>query len=61
MKPYLLFCGDTYYPLGGWEDFKGSFDTLEDARAAMPIHEYSWAHIAFDGAIVEGYSGGKLK
>jgi len=34
MKRYLLFCGDRYYPSGGWEDFKGSFNSIEDAIAA---------------------------
>lgn len=29
---YFVFAYDTYYPLGGWNDFKGAFDTLEEAR-----------------------------
>lgn len=28
---YLLFAGGTYYAAGGWLDFQGTFDTLEDA------------------------------
>lgn len=31
MKRYLLFCFDTYYPGGGWGDFCGSFDSIEEA------------------------------
>jgi hypothetical protein len=31
MKRYLLFTGNQYYPSGGWSDFKGSFDTVEEA------------------------------
>jgi len=31
MKQYALFGYDQYYPLGGWEDYKGSFDTPEEA------------------------------
>lgn len=31
MKRYLLFAGFDYYPLGGWDDFKGDFDTKESA------------------------------
>ena len=31
MKRYLLFSGYYYYPEGGWEDFRGSFDTIEEA------------------------------
>ena len=30
-KRYLLFYGDAYYPSGGWDDFKGYFDTVEEA------------------------------
>lgn len=36
MKRYLLFMYDQYYPSGGWGDFKGSFDTLEEALAYTP-------------------------
>ena len=31
MKRYLGFSGECYYPAGGWDDFKGAFDTLEEA------------------------------
>lgn len=31
MKQYLLFASPRYYPEGGWNDFCGDFDTLEDA------------------------------
>ena len=31
MKKYLVFGGDYYYPSGGWEDFQGGFDSLDDA------------------------------
>lgn len=33
MKQFLLFCGMSYDPLGGWGDFKGSFDTMLEALA----------------------------
>lgn len=33
MKRYLVFSFDQYYPCGGWNDFKGSFDTYEEAYA----------------------------
>lgn len=52
MKRYLLFCGDKYYPYGGWDDFRGAFDTLEEAReAAVPTRtiygdpSHDWWHI----------------
>ena len=35
MKPYLLFYGSRYYPCGGWSDFQGEFDTVEEAKAAF--------------------------
>ena len=31
LKRYLLFAGDHYYPAGGWDDFAGSFDSIEMA------------------------------
>lgn len=32
-KRYLLFSGSDYYPEGGTGDFRGSFDTIEEAKA----------------------------
>lgn len=34
MKQYLLFAFDDYYPGGGWTDFIGSYETLEEAMNA---------------------------
>lgn len=34
MKRYLLFCLDTYYPLGGVKDFVGDFESVEEAKQA---------------------------
>jgi hypothetical protein len=42
MKRFALFTGSTYYPSGGWEDFKASFDTLVDALAAP---REDWYHV----------------
>jgi hypothetical protein len=39
VKRFVLFAGETYYPSGGWGDFNGSFDTIEEARAAESIAE----------------------
>ena len=33
MKKYLLFTFLNYYPEGGMQDFRGSFDTLEEAES----------------------------
>jgi hypothetical protein len=45
MKRYMLFAGDDYYPAGGWDDFIGSFDSVEDAMASFPRDRYDWWHI----------------
>ena len=34
MKRYLLFAGDTYYPGGGWQDYKGRFKSRTEALRA---------------------------
>lgn len=44
MKRYLLFAGAIYYPAGGWDDFKGSFDTVLDALEAVKSHT-DWHHV----------------
>lgn len=33
MKQYLIFASHTYYPDGGWGDFKNSFDDEKEAIA----------------------------
>ncbi len=45
MKRFLLFDGDTYYPAGGWHDFAGSFDTLDEAQAEAKNRGADWFHI----------------
>jgi len=42
---YLLFAGDYYYPLGGWEDFIARFDKVEFAQEHITKRKYDWAHI----------------
>lgn len=32
---YLLFFGDKYYPNGGWNDFRGSFSSVELALKSI--------------------------
>jgi hypothetical protein len=34
MKRFLLFAVHNYYPGGGWNDFQGSYDTLDEATIA---------------------------
>lgn len=62
IKRFLLFGGCVYYPGGGWGDFLGSFDTIEQARAHEQAHERPsyqgdwWWHIVdlTTGVEIEG-------
>lgn len=49
LKRFLLFAGIYYYPSGGWNDFYGSFDTVEEATAAYEAYAKDkmdpWGHI----------------
>lgn len=46
MKRYIVFAGSDYYPGGGWGDFRGDFDTLEEARALIKtLLDYDWQQI----------------
>jgi hypothetical protein len=45
MKRYLLFCGDIYYPSGGWDDFVNYYDTIEEAREAVSKMPHDWWQI----------------
>ena len=46
MKRYMLFAYAGYYPSGGWNDFRGSFDSVDEALVALKSldrEEYSRA------------------
>lgn len=48
IKRYVVFAGEHYYPSGGWGDYRGSFDTLEEAQALIGTlgpSTYDWAHV----------------
>ncbi len=45
MNRYALFAGDRYYPSGGWEDYRGSFKTADEAMAEVTLVEFTWAHV----------------
>lgn len=46
LKKFLVFSGDSYYPIGGWQDFKSSFETENEAiRYLASKNDYDWAHI----------------
>ena len=35
MRRYVAFAFDVYYPMGGWSDIVGTFDTIEEATEAI--------------------------
>jgi hypothetical protein len=48
MKRFLAFAGSDYYPLGGFDDFLGAFDTFSEARAAVKasgLLDYGWGQV----------------
>lgn len=44
MKRYWMFAGDFYYPSGGMLDFKGSYDSLDEAKSEMKF-AVDWYHV----------------
>lgn len=47
----MLFAGCNYYPYGGWEDYQGTFETVEEA--VKKLMGLGWAHIVMGGEIVK--------
>jgi len=45
MKRYLVFMGDTLYPVGGWEDYQTSFAAVENCFGYIAEHIQDWWHI----------------
>lgn len=45
MKRYALFAGKHRYPAGGWDDFRGSFDTPEEAWDHYDTIDHEWGHV----------------
>ncbi len=43
MKRYMVFAGDYYYPRGGMDDHRGSYDTMVDA--VYGVGSCDWWHI----------------
>ena len=63
MERFLLFAGDEYYPAGGWDDFRGSFKTVEEAekKADKPT-DREWANNSYDWwHIVDSTTGKSVK
>lgn len=48
-KPFWLFCGQTFYASGGFNDFESSHASAEEAVKAredwMKDADHSWAHV----------------
>lgn len=44
MKRYLAFFGQTYYPMGGMNDFIGDFDTVEEAKERIEEELDDWSY-----------------
>lgn len=42
---FAVFAGERYYPLGGWQDFKGCHLTLEMALAAAHVEVAKWRSV----------------
>lgn len=45
MKRYMLFGGSEYYPLGGFNDFLGAFNSKEDALSEAIRQDCDWYHV----------------
>lgn len=51
IKRFLLFAGEAFYPLAGWNSFIDSFENLEDAISSVaeyPEGEYIFYRISED-------------
>lgn len=45
MKRFLLFFGYNDLYGGGWRDFKGSFDTSDEADKHASLYSWDWMQI----------------
>jgi hypothetical protein len=41
-KRFLLFAGACKHPVGGWGDFRGAYDTMEDAISVGDALDKDW-------------------
>lgn len=44
-RRFLLFGGDRFYPLGGFFDLQGDFQTVEEAVTKATRRGWDWWHI----------------
>jgi len=59
-KRYLVFAYDMYYPNGGLDDLKGSFDLVQDAQdfADLCDSDYFEVYDRIEGVVI--YTGVRL-
>lgn len=66
MKRFLLFAGDIYYPVGGWNDFVGAFDSAEEAVNSLKNPKYlqeddeNWDLVNYEYIVTGKVSGCKM-
>jgi hypothetical protein len=58
VKDYLVFLGNNYYPLGGWEDLREDFDSLEESLNYIKSQDgddavFRWAHVVYKNKIIK--------
>ncbi len=58
----LIFTGEVYYPGGGWNDYQGTADTIEAARAVVEsvLGSDEWYQIV-DGGSLKVVEEGDIK
>lgn len=63
MAEFLVFCGNEYYPNGGWNDYKGGFDSIEEAiefcEKIMKDEHFDWGQVVQQGASNEFWRFGE--
>jgi hypothetical protein len=57
---FLLFAGEYWYPNGGWADFQGQYESLEEAKQVWETSKESkgwqWCNIV-EEAFYDTYTG----
>lgn len=53
MKRFAAFAHERFYPRGGFEDFIGSFDSLDEAKAAVEAHHKKEDSYALEGHVAD--------
>jgi hypothetical protein len=57
---FAVFCGDYYYPAGGWGDFNRSFDTYDEAHEHVKsLSNCEWweiVNLATLNVVAQGYT-----